>query len=272
MTRQCTKCKRELPIERFSKLGDGYQLHCKECKAKYYQARKKEISEKRKREYRKLNPIEVLPSGMKRCSKCNEVKPVTEFGKLSKAKDGLRYHCKECRNKYYQKNQKYIIKRSKIYYEENKGRISEITKAYKEENKEWYREYHQKYYIENIEDIKERVKQNHYQRMEEDIGYKLLQRCRARLYKAIKENNKSASTRELIGCTTDKLKEHLESQFTEGMSWENYGEWHIDHIKPCSMFDFTKEEHQRECFNYTNLQPLWAKDNMKKSDKYEKAL
>ncbi len=53
------------------------------------------------------------------------------------------------------------------------------------------------------------------------------------------------------------------------MTWDNYGEWHIDHIKPCALFDFTKEEQQRECFHYTNLQPLWAKDNMRKSDKYE---
>lgn len=73
---------------------------------------------------------------------------------------------------------------------------------------------------------------------------------------------------ELIGCSIEQLLEHLESQFQDGMTWDNYGEWHIDHIKPCAMFDFTKEEDQRECFHYTNLQPLWAEDNLRKSDKY----
>lgn len=73
---------------------------------------------------------------------------------------------------------------------------------------------------------------------------------------------------ELIGCSVEKLMEHLEKQFTEGMTWGNYGRWHVDHIKPCAMFDFSKPEHQQECFHYSNLQPLWAKDNLKKSDKY----
>lgn len=59
----------------------------------------------------------------------------------------------------------------------------------------------------------------------------------------------------------------LEQQFTEGMTWENYGEWHVDHIRPCVSFDLSIPEQQQECFHYTNLQPLWAKDNLQKSDK-----
>ena len=73
---------------------------------------------------------------------------------------------------------------------------------------------------------------------------------------------------ELIGCTREKLIEHLENQFLPGMSWENYGKWHVDHIKPCSMFDFTDLEEQKRCFHYSNLQPLWAKDNLSKQDRY----
>lgn len=61
-----------------------------------------------------------------------------------------------------------------------------------------------------------------------------------------------------------QLKKHLEIKFTKGMSWENYGKWHVDHIKPCAKFDLTKESEQRKCFHYTNLQPLWAIDNFKK--------
>ena len=75
---------------------------------------------------------------------------------------------------------------------------------------------------------------------------------------------KSASTMELVSCSIDKLKQHLESKFTDGMNWDNYGEWHVDHIKPCASFDLSDPDQQRQCFHYTNLQPLWEKDNLKK--------
>ena len=71
----------------------------------------------------------------------------------------------------------------------------------------------------------------------------------------------------LCGCSLEKLKQHLESQFTEGMTWDNKGDWHVDHIKPCASFDLTNPEEQKKCFHYTNLQPLWALDNMKKGAK-----
>ena len=75
----------------------------------------------------------------------------------------------------------------------------------------------------------------------------------------------------MIGCTIERLRNHLEAQFTDGMSWENYGKngWHVDHIRPCASFDLTDPEQQRQCFHYTNLQPLWATDNMRKSAKWQ---
>ena len=80
---------------------------------------------------------------------------------------------------------------------------------------------------------------------------------------------------ELIGCTSDKMKAHLEAQFSPGMTWDNYGHpnggytagWHIDHIIPCAAFDLTDPVEQKQCFHYTNLQPLWAEDNLKKGDR-----
>ena len=218
------------------------------------------------------HPKEELPEGFKRCCKCKQVKPITEFGKLSKAKDGLKYDCKECRSKQYQDHSEIAKARSRKRYRNNKEEISQKNKEYKAKRAEWYREYTRQYYAENKETIKENVKQNHYNRIQNDPGYKLLYRCRKRIYEAVKNNRKAARTQELIGCTTEQLLGHLESQFKEGMTWNNYGEWHIDHIKPCALFDFTKEEEQRECFHYTNLQPLWAKENMEKSDKYEEAI
>ena len=95
---------------------------------------------------------------------------------------------------------------------------------------------------------------------------KLKASLRSRLYAFVKGKNKKSSF-EYVGCSIDELKKHLSSQFTEGMSWENYGEWHIDHIRPCASFDLSKDEERYECFNYSNLQPLWAKDNLKKGAK-----
>ena len=92
---------------------------------------------------------------------------------------------------------------------------------------------------------------------------------RSRVSHAWSRNSKSASTETLVGCSMDELRDHLESQFTDGMTWDNYGEWHVDHIKPCSMFDFSVDSHQFECFHYTNMQPLWAIDNYKKGNKYD---
>ena len=74
-----------------------------------------------------------------------------------------------------------------------------------------------------------------------------------------------------MGCTIPYLKKYLESQFNEGMTWENHGEngWHIDHIKPCAAFDLTKPEEQKKCFHYTNLQPLWGNENHEKYSWYK---
>jgi hypothetical protein len=75
-----------------------------------------------------------------------------------------------------------------------------------------------------------------------------------------------ASSKELLGCTAEELKVYIESKFKPGMTWENYGRegWHIDHVKACANFDLTNPAQQRECFHYTNLQPLWAQENRKK--------
>ncbi len=104
-----------------------------------------------------------------------------------------------------------------------------------------------------------------------NINYRLRLRLQARLREAFKGGTKSATTLKLLGCSVEELRRHLESRFTGGMSWENYGEWHIDHRRPCAAFDLTDPEQQRQCFNWSNLQPLWAKDNLRKSSKMEAA-
>lgn len=280
----CTNCKKELPatLEYFPKsttVKSGLRSRCKECTShfnkknhqRYYAENKEKVNKKNMENYYKRNPKENIPKGYKKCSVCGEIKPKTEeyFGKLSKAKDGFKHSCKECRHQEYKSNREHNIRRSREYYTKNKERISAQNKIYKEENRERYREHDRQYYLDNKEGIKERSKRYLYNRMENDIGFKILQRCRTRLYKAVKGYEKSARTQELIGCSVEYLLKHLENQFKEGMTWENYGEWHIDHIIPCASFDFTKEEEQFKCFNYKNLQPLWAEENFRKSDKIE---
>lgn len=84
---------------------------------------------------------------------------------------------------------------------------------------------------------------------------------------ALNGKTKSNNTIRLLGCSLDELRDHLERQFSEGMTWDNYGDWHIDHRLPCASFDLSNPDEQKVCFNYTNLQPLWAKDNLSKSDR-----
>ena len=103
-----------------------------------------------------------------------------------------------------------------------------------------------------------------------DPGFRVLINLRGRLGAAMRGDSKDATTRELVGIDIEGLLAHLESQFTEGMSWDSYGRdgWHIDHIKPCALFDLADPEQQRECFHYTNLQPLWAEENLSKGASY----
>ena len=100
--------------------------------------------------------------------------------------------------------------------------------------------------------------------------FRLDSNLRRRINHALKQTSKSQSALVLLGCTVEYLKRHLESLFKEGMNWDNYGlrGWHIDHIKPCSAFDLTDIEQQKQCFNYKNLQPLWCTENLKKGTKY----
>lgn len=103
-----------------------------------------------------------------------------------------------------------------------------------------------------------------------DISYRLMQSLVARVWIALNKCNRKLHMKhnELVGCSRTQLVQHLSSQFTTGMTLENYGEWEIDHIKPIALCEWT-EESMKEIFNYKNLQPLWMQDNRKKSAKYD---
>jgi len=103
------------------------------------------------------------------------------------------------------------------------------------------------------------------------VNYKLKKKLRKRFKSHLKARGlrKSESVLKLLGCDIQQFRAHIESKFKIGMNWNNYGYWgwHIDHILPCAAFDFTKEEERQKCWHYTNLQPLWMKDNLKKWSK-----
>jgi hypothetical protein len=102
----------------------------------------------------------------------------------------------------------------------------------------------------------------------------LVARTRTRIYNALRLNHcmKSGRTSELLGCDGSTLRRHLESLWQPGMSWSNYGQWHVDHLKPLAMFDLSQKDQQLLAFNYKNLQPLWAMDNWKKNSRCENGL
>ena len=110
-------------------------------------------------------------------------------------------------------------------------------------------------------------------RSEEDVNFKLINNLRHRTATAIKEGKgvKAQKTETLMGCTVEQARDHIESQFADGMTWDNWSidGWHLDHIRPYSSFDFRDERQQYVCFNYRNFMPLWASKNMIKNDTYE---
>ena len=158
------------------------------------------------------------------------------------------------------------------YYKKNRDMLLAKARKSRAENPDRYREYVRKYYEKNKEAINKRVVQKNlemYHRRKHDPEYRLKRLLRLRLYLGVKKGCKKESALSLVGCSMEQLKKHLESKFEEGMSWDNWNEngWHIDHIIPLSSFDMSKEEEQRKAMHYTNLQPLWAKDNMSKGSK-----
>lgn len=205
----------------------------------------------------------------KQCTKCNEVKPFINFYKMASGKFGLQAECKDCisirRMRYRTPRRKELSEAAKTYRKTNATAISAKRKSHYIENRDEILDRCSKYAKENRTLINERIKQKKI----DNPSFRLLCNLRNRVTKIVSGVNKSSSTLNMLGCSIEKLRKHLESQFTEGMSWDNYGlyGWHVDHIMPCASFDMTDPEQQKECFHYTNLQPLWAEDNLRKSDR-----
>lgn len=254
--RICSGCNQKLLIsnKNFYRYNDGYYTRCKSCvkiyREKYY------------------NTIKAGPE-YKICKVCNIMYENTSinFFRHRRRMGGLYEICKTCETnrrllKY--ENTKYTltIKKCNSCNRNLDIKNFDIDKYTKDGYKYKCKKCNKKYT--NTEYNKIRDSKRRQYRELHDITYKLRRRIRARIYMALKNNYKNTSTINLLGCSIVELKQYLENKFVLNMSWNNYGKWHIDHIIPCNNFNLNDETQQKKCFHYTNLQPLWAKDNISK--------
>ena len=191
---------------------------------------------------------------------------------LLKAKRDQKKEQTRARSKaHYAKNRgKYLLSR-KEYRLNNKAKVSAIGKAHYAKNKEKINERQRQYRARSRDLTRERNRKYQRRRLKEDVCYRLRMQVGRRMRDALtgQSSKKHGRTLFLIGCSAEQLAKHLESRFLPGMCWENYGYhgWHIDHIIPLAKFDLSDPAQQTAAFHYTNLQPLWAKDNLRKRDK-----
>lgn len=180
------------------------------------------------------------------------------------------------------KNKEDTKKHGHDYYLKNKERLNNLNKKWMQNNPKQRDEIYARYRKtekcrkKNRDWAKRnRLKMQEYfvKRYHNDYKFNIAIKLRRRIWMALKKRktSKSSTIIKLLGCNYEEYKNHIESQFKDGMSWNEVekSNIHIDHIIPCSKFDLTKEEEQKKCFHYTNLQPLWAKENLSKAAKVE---
>ena len=189
--------------------------------------------------WNKLEPEEKARRNQERCARYREAN-------REKVKENARAE--------YRKNRETFLARKKADYQKNKEKRLASTKAYALKNKEKMR----------IAKVKWSRNQ-----MLVNCDFRIKKNMRERIRNAVKHSgaHKHFKAEDAVGCGVDDLKRHLESKFKEGMTWENYGKWHIDHVLPCASFNLLDPSEQRRCFHFSNLQPLWAKENLAKGSK-----
>jgi len=208
-----------------------------------------------KKEHKIENNIE-----MKHCPTCDSWKELKEYNKQSSSWDNLARMCRKCYCDYKNNKRKNDenYKQSDILYKQKyneSGRSREVSQL--------------RYAAKKEEIIKKCVAYNK-KRYNTDPYFKTVFCLRTRISKLLKLKNADKFNKfyNYLGCTKEEFIEYFQQKFKEGMTWENHGEWHIDHIKPCASFNLLDEEEQKKCFHYTNLQPLWASENLSKGCKF----
>ena len=266
-TKICTKCGKEKTLDRFSlNTLKKPAARCKDCDADYkrqyykthqdvimaYRNKNREEINRKAREYSKEH-LEERREYKKQWRAKN-----TEKNRLQKKEWRERNieKVKQQKHESYLRCKERIKEKKKLKAEEISNSKKIYNETHKEEIKKWRSEYNRKHRAEYRE------------RYNSDINYRMARILSHRIREAIKSQKckKESKTVDLLGCSIEEFKRYLETKFVSGMSWENYGQWHIDHIIPCAAFDLSDIEQQKKCFNYTNLQPLWAFENMSKND------
>lgn len=205
-----------------------------------------------RKKHRFINDIEE-----KHCSKCDTWKSLAEYNRQASSWDMLSRMCRLCYIEY---------KRVKRETDSKYKRSDELYReSYKESGRR--REVSQLRYERKREEIINKCKKYNKKRYQEDPYFRTIFLTRSRMSRILRERNIGNKNKyyDLLGCTKNEFIIYFEKLFTEGMSWELMGKYiHVDHIRPCCAFDLTDEDELKKCFHYTNLQPLWAKDNLSK--------
>jgi hypothetical protein len=159
----------------------------------------------------------------------------------------------------------------KRYYKKNRDKRLKYFSDWQKENRDRLNEYHKEWREKNIEGYRKHKREYQKTRKANDPIYKLISNFRTAIYQVLKENNveKNGHYFEILKYSPDELISHLEKQFKDDMSWDNYGKWHVDHIKPISSFDINEigDNEFMECWKLDNLRPLWGEENIRKSNK-----
>lgn len=208
---------------------------------------------------------------MKKCTKCQIEKEENEYYKRKDGKDGLYAYCKGCDkimgDRYRKENSERIKARNAKYRKENPEKIKATQANWAKNNPEKRRSSQARWVRNNPKKLLKHQSKWQKEKIKTDPLFKLKRNLRCRTAQCFSKIriNKPVNTKTLLGAEWVEVKTHIEEQFTEGMTWENHGEWHIDHIIPLASAKYL-DEIVPLC-HYTNLQPLWAIDNIKKGCK-----
>lgn len=200
---------------------------------------------------------------LKQCFRCKHTKNISEFSKRSKSSDGLNYICRQCSQKYYKDNKEEVRQYNIQYNKDHKEEISQ----YDRDNRKRHKQNMENWYISNPKYMSN-YRKNKYKN---DINFKLAVTVRRSIYGLLKNKKVGRHWENLVGWKLEEGIKYIESQFTLGMSWSNYGYyvdkngvkklgWEIDHIDPISNYDITDYNCAdfKKCWALSNLRPMWA--------------
>lgn len=269
--KQCNTCNKTLQLDAFESNGTYIRNICRNCRLE--QVRSNRNAKKQ---------LEKVSITEKQCSNCNITKTIDNFNKLSLSPDGYFSKCRDCVKLLRIKSTKQPVSDIQLLCKvcnntKSSTSFRQTTRSstgyYRTCNEcwkpvEWSKEKQKMSEKKYVEANRDKIKAK-WQKAGENINRRVRDRLNHRIADALRaqQNRKSNKTVNYIGCEISYLKKWLEYQFTEEIGWHNYGQWHIDHVVPCSSFNLENQDEQYKCFNWKNLRPCLAKENMEKGQK-----